>query len=173
MKQHQLHNFISASKIKKKVKILAHRISGDYRKKKPLLIGVLNGVFIFMGDLIRHLDIPVRIDFIKVSSYGSGTVSSGKIKVLPDIVHPVKGKDVLIVDDIIDTGLTISYIRRMLLRQKPRSIKVCTLLDKPNRRKVNVRIDYCGFKIPNRFVVGYGMDFNESYRALPDIRYLK
>ncbi|MFH1227352.1 MAG: hypoxanthine phosphoribosyltransferase [Planctomycetota bacterium] len=173
MKQHQLHNFISASKIQKKVRSLSRRISGDYRKKKPLIVGVLNGVFIFMSDLIRHLDIPVHIDFIKVSSYGSGTVSSGKIRVLLDIVQPVKGKDVLIVDDIIDTGLTISHIRRMLLRQKPRSIKVCTLLDKPNQRKVNVRIDYCGFKIPSKFVVGYGMDFNERYRSLSDIRYLK
>jgi len=126
-----------------------------------------------MSDLVRYLDIPVQMDFIKISSYGPNVVSSGKIKALLNITQSIKGKDVLIIEDIIDTGLTINHIRQTLLNKKPRSIRVCTLLDKTNRRKVSVRIDYCGFKIPDRFVVGYGMDFNESYRFLPDIHYLK
>jgi hypoxanthine phosphoribosyltransferase len=170
MKQHIL---IHRKKIQQKVAGLASRISADYKHKDPILIGVLNGAFIFMADLIRHIAIPVRIDFIKVSSYGPATASSGKVRVLLDIARPIKGKDVLIVEDIVDTGLTISHIRRMLLRQKPRSIKICTLLNKPSRRKVAVKIDYRGFRIPDRFVVGYGLDFNENYRSLPDIRYLE
>ena len=167
------HILISRKKIQQRVKKLAVLVSSDYKNKDPILIGVLNGAFIFMGDLIRHLTIPVRIDFVKVSSYGSTTTSSGKIKLLLDIIQPIKGRNVLIVEDVIDTGLTINHIQKILLRQKPHSIKICTLLDKPNRRKVPVRIDYCGFKIPDRFVVGYGLDFDENYRSLPDIRHIK
>ncbi|MFH1230256.1 MAG: hypoxanthine phosphoribosyltransferase [Planctomycetota bacterium] len=163
---------ISDNLIRKKVKLLSEQISKDYINKQPLLIGILNGAFVFTADLIRYLTIPVRCDFMRVSSYNQSTQSSGKIKIIMNIDFPVKNKDIIIVDDIIDTGLTTRYIINRLKRQKPRSIKICALLNKPSRRIIPIKIDYCGFTIPNKFVVGYGIDYKEQYRQLHYIGYL-
>jgi hypoxanthine phosphoribosyltransferase len=163
---------ISANLIQKKVKLLSKQISKDYINRQPFLIGILNGAFVFTADLLRHLTIPVRCDFMRVSSYNQSIQSSGKIKIIMDIDFSVKNKDIIIVDDIIDTGLTSRYIINRLKHQKPRSIKICALLNKTSRRIVPIKIDYCGFNIPNKFVVGYGIDYKEQYRQLHYIGYL-
>jgi len=163
---------ISSDAIQSKVGLLARQISRDYRDKQPVIVSVLNGAFVFTADLIRQLRIPVRCDFIRLSSYADSTVSSGKIKVVMDIDIPLKDKDVIIIDDIIDTGLTTRFLINKLKQRKPRSIKVCALLDKAERRRVPVKIDYLGFTIPNKFVVGYGIDYQEKYRQLKYIGYL-
>lgn len=163
---------ISANSIQKKVKLLAKQISKDYINKQPFLISILNGAFVFTADLIRHLTIPVRCDFMRVSSYNQSTQSSGKIKIIMDIDFSARNKDIIIIDDIIDTGLTAHHIINKLKRQKPRSIKLCALLNKPSRRIIPIKIDYCGFIIPNKFVVGYGTDYKEQYRQLRYIGYL-
>ncbi len=154
---------ISEDKIKKRVKELGKQISQDYKDKNLLLLGVLKGSFIFLADLMRTLEIPVQCDFLKVSSY-IGDKSSGKIKI--DFLPPVKKKDVLIIEDIIDTGLTINSIKKEIEKQKPRSLKLCAFFDKPTRREQEVKIDYLGFEIPNKFVVGYGLDYEEKFRSL-------
>lgn len=164
---------ISQPTIQKRVRELARRISADYRNKKPVLIGVLKGVFVFLADLIRHLRMMVECDFVSLSSYGTKTVSSGKIKCRQDISLMIKGRDVIIIEDIIDSGRTLKYLVTRLKKYQPQSIRVCTLLDKPSQREVEVKIDYIGFKIPNKFVVGYGIDYNEQYRNLPYVGYLK
>lgn len=155
--------------IARRVAELAEQISEEYRGKKVLLICVLKGAVIFASDLMRRLKIPVEIDFIAVSSYGSDTASSGVVRILKDLESSIQGKDVLIVEDIVDTGLTLNYLRKNLLNRQPRSLKVVTLLDKPARRRVEFTPDYCGFEIPDHFVVGYGLDFNEDYRQLTGI----
>ncbi|OIP66137.1 MAG: hypoxanthine phosphoribosyltransferase [Nitrospirae bacterium CG_4_9_14_3_um_filter_53_35] len=160
---------ISAEAIRNRVCDLAGEISRDYQGKDLLMVGILKGAFVFMADLVRAISIPVRIDFLGVASYGPGTDPSEEIKVFKDLNQPVAGRDILIVDDIIDTGLTTDYLLRLLTVRSPRSIKVCSLLNKPSRRKVEVKIDYLGFQIPDHFVVGYGMDFNEEYRHLPEV----
>lgn len=160
---------LSAEDIEKRVGELADLISEDYRGRKPLLIGVLKGAVIFMSDLIRHIKIPVEIDFMAVSSYGADTASSGVVRILKDLEQSIQGKDVLIVEDIVDTGLTLNYLRENLISRGPASLKVVTLLDKPDRRKVAFDPDYCGFQIPDKFVIGYGLDFNEDYRQLADL----
>lgn len=170
--KYKLHRFISADRIQRKVKHLAGKISRDYRNQIPVLVGVLNGAFMFMADLIRHLDIPVHCEFVKVSSYGGRTTTPGQIKFLLNIRQSVKGRDVIVIEDIIDTGLTASHLLQKLKLQKPRSVRFCALLDKPSRRRVPVQVDYFGFSIPDRFIVGYGIDYDENYRSLPDIRYL-
>ncbi len=134
---------------------------------------MLKGAVVFMADLIRHIDIPLNIDFMAVSSYGSSTESSGVVRILKDLDETVEGKDILIVEDIIDSGLTLSYMCDILRSRKPNSIKICTLLDKPSRRKIDLKVDYTGFEIPDYFVVGYGLDYAEKYRNLPDICVLK
>jgi hypoxanthine phosphoribosyltransferase len=155
--------------ILKMVASAAQRISLEYHDKEPVLIGVLKGSFVFLSDLVRHLSIPVKIDFIDVSSYGSGASSSGEIRLTkhPDI--EIKGRDILIVEDIIDTGLTISFIIDYLRLFYPKSIKVCTLIDKHERRKVNINIDFKCHVVQEGFFVGYGLDFAEKFRELPDI----
>lgn len=169
MANNSLEVLISAEQIKDKVKELAKEISKDYKARTPLLIGVLKGAVVFLSDLIREIEMPLEVDFIAVSSYGADTASSGIVRIQKDLDQSIKGKDILIVEDIVDTGLTLNYLFENLGSRQPNSIKVVTLLDKPERRKVEFEADYCGFKIPDRFVVGYGLDFNEKYRNLNDI----
>jgi len=160
---------ITQGKINQAVANLAAEINRDYRGKQPLLIGILKGSFVFMADLVRQLDLPIEVDFVKLSSYGSGTRTSGKVKVVQGLKSPIKGKDVLIVEDIVDTGLTISFLMDNLRKKRPASLKLCVLVDKPSEHKVPVTIDYLGFTVPDKFIVGYGIDWNEKFRQLPDI----
>jgi hypoxanthine phosphoribosyltransferase len=152
-----------------RVRELADIISRDYEGTELLLIGVLKGAFVFLADLIRYLRIPCQVDFVRLASYGTGTVSTGKITISKDIETALEGKDVLVVEDIVDTGLTLSSLIEMLKKRDPRSLKVCVFLDKKERRRVPFDAEYVGFDIPDRFVVGYGLDFNEMYRFLPDV----
>ncbi|HUU63880.1 MAG TPA: hypoxanthine phosphoribosyltransferase [Dehalococcoidia bacterium] len=160
---------ITKEEIHREVFRLAQEISIDYHGKNPLLLGILKGSFVFMADLVRLLEIPVEIEFASLSSYGSAKVSSGKIRVVKGLRSPLEGRDVLVVEDIVDTGLSISHLLGYLHKRKPASVKLCALLDKPDRRKTIVPIDYLGITIPDRFVVGYGLDFDEKFRNLPDI----
>ena len=169
MTDDKLEVMLTAKQIEERIKELAAEISNDYQNKKPLLIGVLKGAIIFLSDLIRHIEVPVEIDFMAVSSYGADTESSGVVRIQKDLDKSIQGKDVLIVEDIVDTGLTLNYLRENLHSRGPQSLKVVTLLDKPDRRKVPFVPDYCGFTIPDRFVIGYGLDFNEDYRYLADL----
>jgi hypoxanthine phosphoribosyltransferase len=164
---------ISEQQIKEKVAELATTISKDYRGKNPLFIAILKGSFIFTADLIRLMDIPVEVEFIRLSSYGATKKSTGKIRLVQGLKTPIKGRDVLVIEDIVDTGLTISFLLDHLRRKKPASLKLCVLFDKLSQRKVEVPIDYIGFTIPYVFVVGYGLDFDESFRYLPDLRILE
>ncbi len=159
----------TSKQIESRIKEMAEVISKDYRHKNPLLIAVLKGAVIFLSDLIRYMKEPVEIDFIAVSSYGASTKSSGVVRILKDLDQSVQGKDIIIVEDIVDTGLTMKYLVENIGSRRPDSLKVVTLLDKPDRRKVEFKPDYCGFTIPDRFVVGYGLDFNEKYRQLSDL----
>jgi hypoxanthine phosphoribosyltransferase len=161
---------ISAPRIQKRVGQLAREISGDY-PRGIAVIGILKGSFVFMADVIRRLSVPVTCDFLMVSSYRN-TRSQGEVKLLLDLSSSIKGRDVLLVDDIIDTGLTIAYLKNVLKAHRPRSLKVCCLLDKPSRRKIPLKVDYVGFPIPDRFVVGYGIDYNGRYRNLPYVAYV-
>lgn len=165
--------FITREQIRQKVAELADQIRRDYRGKNPLLIGILKGSFVFLSDLIRVLDMPLEVDFIWISSYGSGKESSGDVEVVQYLRTPIEGREILVVEDIVDTGLSLSSFLDRLRQEKPASIRLCALLDKPSRRKTPVHIDYPGFTIPDRFVVGYGLDFDEKYRYLPDICYLE
>ncbi|MGE3540271.1 MAG: hypoxanthine phosphoribosyltransferase [Candidatus Tectimicrobiota bacterium] len=148
---------------------LAAEIRRDYRATPPLILGTLKGAFIFVADLVRALALPVDVTFIRLSSYGSGTVSSGTIEVLQDVCDDLQGREVLIVEDIVDSGRTSAFLQTYLATRAPASVRLCTLLDKPQRRVVPVSIDYCGFTIPDVFVVGYGLDWHEQYRSLPDL----
>jgi hypoxanthine phosphoribosyltransferase len=160
---------ISKPEIDDRVQRLADEISRDYEGKELVLIGILKGAFVFMADLIRCLRIPCEVDFVRLASYGAGTVSSGNIMITKDVETPIRGRDVIIVEDIVDTGLTLSFLVDKLKEREPESLKVCVLLDKKERRKVPFEAEYVGFDIPDRFVVGYGLDFNERYRFLPDV----
>ena len=148
---------------------LAAEISNDYLGKVPLLLGILKGSFMFIADLVRRLDFPLEIEFVRLSSYGRGTESSGRINVVQGLRSTVKGRDVLVTEDIIDTGLTVAYLMDYLRKKRPASLRLCTLLDKPSRRRVPVSIDYTGITVPDKFLVGYGLDCDEKYRNLPDI----
>jgi hypoxanthine phosphoribosyltransferase len=163
---------IPQDKIRQAVVRLAGEIRRDYQGKQPLLIGILKGSFVFMADLIRELGLPVEVDFVKLSSYGSGTETSGKVKVVQGLKTPIKGKDVLVVEDIVDTGLTVSFLMNYLRRKKPASLRLCALTDKPARHEVPVTIDYLGFTVPDNFIVGYGIDWNEKFRYLRDICFI-
>ena len=160
---------ISEEEIDKKVRELGARISRDYAGRSVHLIGILRGGAFFMCELAKRITVPVTIDFMSVSSYGSGTVSSGVIKVGKDTDESIEGKDVIVVEDIVDTGRTLSYLLEMLKGRKPASIALCTLLDKPERRTHEVKVDYTGFQVPDKFVVGYGLDYAQKYRNLPYI----
>lgn len=158
---------ISREKVEARIEELAKEIEKDYTGKNLVCVGLLKGSVMFMSDLIKAINLDLRIDFMKVSSYGSGTDSTGVVKILKDVDVDLTGKDVLIVEDIIDTGLTIVNVKDFLAKKNPNSIKVCTLLDKPSRRKVEVKGEYVGFEIPDEFVVGYGLDLDEKYRNIP------
>lgn len=160
---------ISEADVKRRVKELAAEISKDYAGKTVTLICILSGASVFFADLARELDLDVRFEFMSVSSYGSGTVSSGEVKILKDVNHPIVGQNVIIVEDIIDSGCTLSFLKRVLEQRNPASIKVCTILDKPSRRKVDFKGEYVGFEIPDEFVVGYGLDYDGKYRNLKDV----
>ena len=155
--------------IQKRVQELASQISGDYDGRELIVIGILRGAFIFMADLIREISVPCKIDFARVASYGAGAESSGKVVMTKDIETSISGRDILIVEDIVDTGLTLQYLTGWLKEREPRSLKVCAFLDKRKRRKVSFEADYVGFTIDDGFVVGYGLDFNEQYRYLPEV----
>lgn len=160
---------ISQEQIQQKVKELGAQISHDFAGKEMCVIGILKGCFLFMADLIRHIDVPLSCDFLGVSSYGSRTKSSGVVKITSDLTFSVTGKDLLIVEDILDTGLTLSYLMENLRTRKPESVKICTLLHKPSNTVVDIKPDYVGFTVPDRFVIGYGLDFDQYYRNLPFI----
>lgn len=160
---------IAKADIDRRVRELADIISCDYEGRDLILIGILKGAFVFMADLIRQLRIPCQVDFVRLASYGTGTESTGNITISKDIEISIEGRDVLVVEDILDTGLTLSSLVERLKKRDPRSLKVCVLLDKKDRRKVPFEAEYVGFNIPDRFVVGYGIDFNEMYRFLPDV----
>ena len=164
---------ISQEQIREKTKELGRRIAQDYEGKNPLLICVLKGGLMFLADLMREIHMPLEIDFMAVSSYGDRTESSGVVRILMDLERNIRGRHVLIVEDIIDTGRTLNYIIENLHTRDPASIKVCTLLDKPARRLLDIPLDYVGFEIPDRFVIGYGLDFGEIYRNLPFVGVLK
>ncbi|MEE8618864.1 MAG: hypoxanthine phosphoribosyltransferase [Dehalococcoidales bacterium] len=164
---------LSSEEIEAKVKALADEIRRDYQDKHPLLIGVLKGSFMFMADLIRLLDFPLEVEFIRLSSYGGSRESSGKVRVVQGLRSPIKGRDVLVIEDIVDTGLTISFLLDYLQKKIPASLKLCALTDKPSRRQTPVTIDYLGFTVPNKFIVGYGLDWDEKFRYLPDICFIQ
>ena len=155
--------------IQKRVQELASQISGDYVDRELVVIGILKGAFIFMADLIREISIPCKIDFVRVASYGASSENSGKVIMTKDIETSIKGRDILIVEDIVDTGLTLQYLIEWLKERNPHSLKICVFLDKRKRRKVSLEADYVGFTIDDGFVVGYGLDFNEQYRFFPDV----
>jgi hypoxanthine phosphoribosyltransferase len=167
--KHNVETLISEGRLKKRVKKLAREISRDYKDRNPILVALLKGSFVFLADLIREIKIPHEIDFISVASYGSRKKASGVVRLLKDLSTDIEGKDVIIVEDIIDSGLTLNYIRNNLLIRNPKSLEVVTLLDKKKRRKAKIPLKYVGFSIPNTFVVGYGLDYDEQYRNLPYI----
>jgi hypoxanthine phosphoribosyltransferase len=164
---------ITGEQIEEKVCELGERITQDYAGERLLLVGVLRGAVVVMGDLMRCIDLPCEIDFMDISSYGSGTSSSGVVRILKDLEEDITGRHVLIVEDIIDTGLTLSYLRRSLLTRGPASLEICALVTKPSRRRVELDVKYLGFEVPDEFVVGYGLDYAGAYRNLPDICVLK
>ncbi|WP_257351312.1 hypoxanthine phosphoribosyltransferase [Pseudalkalibacillus decolorationis] len=173
MKNDMQEILISEDEIQVKVKELAEQLSNEYRDRFPLVIGVLKGALPFMADLVKRMDVHVELDFMDVSSYGNSTVSSGEVKIIKDLNTSIEGRDVLIVEDIIDSGLTLNYLVELFKHRKAKSIKIVTLLDKPTGRKVNLKPDVTGFSVPDAFVVGYGLDFAERYRNLPFIGVLK
>jgi len=160
---------IDEEKLIKRVKELGAQITEDYKDKDLFIIVILKGAVMFASDLIKEIKLPLAIDFMAVSSYGASTKSSGVVRIMKDLEEQIEGKDVLIVEDIVDTGLTLNYLFENLLSRKPRSLKVCCCLDKPSRRKAPVNVDYVGFNIPDEFVIGYGLDYAEKYRNLPFI----
>jgi hypoxanthine phosphoribosyltransferase len=163
----------SEQQIQAKIAEMGGKLSMDFAERNPLVICILKGAFIFMADLVKHMTIPLEIDFMAVSSYGKSSQSSGVVKIIKDLDIPVEGRDLIIVEDIMDSGLTLSYIIDVMERKNARSISVVTLFDKPARRKVEIEADYYGFELPDEFVVGYGLDYAERYRNLPYVGVLK
>lgn len=157
----------------RRVKELGAQITHDYAGKSPVVVSVLRGSYVFMADLTRAIDLPLSVDFMSVSSYGAGTVSSGQVEIKKDLSDSIEGRDLIIVEDILDSGNTLFYLMDVLQARKPASIRLCTLLDKPDRRVKPITADYCGFTIPDAFIVGYGLDYAEKYRNLPYIGILK
>ena len=169
--QENLKLILSQEKIFQKVKELAEQIDKDYNEEPLILIGTLKGAFIFLADLVRHLKNPnVQIDFVRVKSYGMSDISSENVEITKDLELPLKGKNVILVEDIVDTGITLKFLYNYIKTFKPKSLKICVLIDKKERRKVNVPIDYVGFEIEGGFLVGYGLDFAEKFRHLPEIK---
>ncbi len=167
------HILLSEEQIKNRVAELGAQITAEYRDKNPIFVGVLKGCFVFMADLLRSVDVRCTMDFMAVSSYGAGTTTTGAVKINKDLSQDIEGRHVVIVEDILDSGVTLSYLVNYLSVRKPASIKLVTLLDKPARRKADIRADYKGFEVPDAFVVGYGLDYAEEYRNLPYIGVLK
>ena len=161
------------AELKTRVAELGAQITADYQGKKPIIISILRGSYIFMADLTRSIDLPITVDFMAVSSYGAGTTSSGQVKIVKDLSENIEGRDVIVVEDILDSGNTLSYLLEILKARHVASIKLCTLLDKPSRRVKDVHADYVGYTVPDYFVVGYGLDYAEYYRNLPYIGVLK
>jgi hypoxanthine phosphoribosyltransferase len=164
---------VDAERLQARIRELGGQITGDYEGRDLLLVGVLKGAVFFMADLMRELALPCEIDFMAISSYGAGTDSSGVVRILKDLDLNIAGRDVLVVEDIIDSGLTLSYLMRTLRARRPATLEICTLLTKPERREIDVPVRYVGFEIPNKFVIGYGLDFGERYRNLPYIGVLR
>lgn len=160
---------ISEEDIDEKIRVMGEQISKDYEGRCVHLVCVLKGSVFFMCELAKRITVPVTMDFMSVSSYGDGTVTSGIVKIIKDLDETIEGKDVIVVEDIIDSGRTLSYLMKLLLERKPESLALCTLLDKPERRTHEVRVDYTGYEIPDEFVVGYGLDYAQKYRNLPYI----
>ncbi len=169
MEKYHLNRLITAEEIASIVKRLADQISMDYAGKELVLVCILKGAFVFLSDLIRHLQIPAQVDFVRLASYGSGMKTCGKIEIRKDVEIPLENKDVLIIEDIVDSGRTLQFLKDRLALLNPRSIKICALLDKKARREVEMEADYLGTDVDDLFVVGYGIDFNEHYRHLPEI----
>ncbi len=164
---------LSREQIEARVREMAEEITRDYRGRDLVMVGVLKGAFVFMADLARLVDLPLEMDFVAVSSYGKDTKSSGVVRITKDIDVDIRGKDVLLVEDIVDTGLTLDYIADLLRQREPSSLEICALLNKPQARKVELEVKYCGFDIPAVFVVGYGLDYAECYRQLPYVGMLE
>jgi hypoxanthine phosphoribosyltransferase len=164
---------LTEEQIQARVAELGAQLAEDYAGRDPVLISVLKGSIVFLADLVRGMDIPLSIDIMEVSSYGAATESSGQVRILKDLSNPIEGRHVLVVEDIIDTGLTLNYLLRYLREKAPASLGICCLLDKPARRLTEIPIDYVGFTIPDRFVIGYGLDFGERYRNLPYVGVLR
>lgn len=164
---------IPSEEIQEKVREIGASITQDYAGEKPLMICILRGAVVFLGDLVRRVDLPCEMDFMDISSYGTGTSSSGVVRIIKDLEEDITGRHVIVVEDIIDTGLTLSYLRRSLLARRPASLEICSLLSKPERRRAELDVRYLGFEVPDEFVVGYGLDYAGAYRNLPDICVLK
>lgn len=164
---------ITEEQLKARVKEIGAQITEDFKGESVLLVGILKGSVPFMADLMRTIDLDVTIDFMCVSSYGSATKSSGVVRIGKDLDTPIEGKNVIIVEDIIDSGLTLSYLKNQLLARNPKSLKICTALDKPSRRKVEFKGDYVGFEVEDKFIVGYGLDMDQHYRNLPYVSWIK
>ncbi len=162
----------STETLRETVQRLARQITEDYRGKDLLMVGVLKGSFVFLADLARAVDLPCEVDFLAASSYGSGTASSGNVTITHDLSVPLKDRDVLVVEDIVDSGHTLAYLMKVFASRSPRSLRLCTLLDKPSRREAEVHPDYVGLEVGNQFIVGYGLDYDEKYRNLPYISVL-
>jgi hypoxanthine phosphoribosyltransferase len=172
MEGYRLNPLLSREKISSIVQHLADQISKDYKGRELVLVCILKGAFMFLSDLVRHLRIPIQVDFVRLASYRSGMKTSGKIEITKDIEIPIEKKDVLIIEDIIDSGRTLQFLKDRLALLNPRSVKVCALLDKKARREVEMEVDYLGIEVEDIFIVGYGIDFNENYRHLPEIYYV-
>ena len=169
MKASKLTVLLREEEIREIVGRLAAEIERDYQGKSPLLMGILKGSFVFMADLMRRLDLPLEVEFVRLSSYGRGKETSGRVRVGQGLRTSVQGRDILVVEDIVDTGLTMSFFLDYLRRKKPASVKLCSFVDKPSRRRVPVNIDYLGFTVPDKFIVGYGLDWDERFRNLPQL----
>ena len=167
--KHAKKLILNRDQIRHEIERLAEEIRRDYMHKTPLLVGILKGSFVFMADLIRVLNMPVEVDFVKLASYGAGTTSSGEVKVIQGLESPIEGKDVLVVEDIIDSGITLSFFLDHLRDRRAASVRLCVLVDKIARRQVHVPVDYVGIQVQDEFVVGYGIDYNEQFRHLPDL----
>jgi hypoxanthine phosphoribosyltransferase len=164
---------VQSDDLSHRVRELAAEVSRDYEGRDLFLVGVLKGAVFFLSDLMKHLEVPCEVDFMAVSSYGSSTDTSGIVRILKDLDSPIEGREVLIVEDIVDSGLTLSYLLRTLRARNPASLEVCALLTKPERRKIELPIKYVGFEIPNRFAIGYGLDYGERFRNLPYVAVLR
>ena len=164
---------ITREQLAQRVRELGQQITMDYEGEPVLLVGILRGSVPFMADIMREIDLDVTIDFMSVSSYGGSTKTSGVVRIVKDLETPIEGRNVIIIEDIIDTGLTLHYLKGYLEGRNPKSLKICSILDKPSRRKIDIKGDYIGFEVEDKFIVGYGLDFNQRYRQLPFISWLK